>query len=239
MHNSIVQKIIICFLVNFYQFGYSYVPRDNHQSHSHPNKQKNTKSDIERYKTLVGVKNGPIDVVALLELFYDSTTDYQCALSISVGSLYQLERNNPIGPSGAGFGLASYISVARLDLRLNSATILNDIFVRLMPIYDKPVNDINLEKALNLAKIEFEKSGRCHSIKQIWIYLSETSIGNPEDLAKTLREMGIEIFVFAIGPRVNRKQIEAIASSRDHIFWYPSYCVARQSLVEFINKKFL
>ncbi|XP_065317152.1 uncharacterized protein LOC135925662 isoform X3 [Gordionus sp. m RMFG-2023] len=224
----------ICFLAVFYS-SFGSEPWDDDDNSSADTK---PPTDIDRYKKLVEVKQWPIDVVAVIESTSEKIRDYECSLSISYGSYYQLQKNNPIGPKGAGFGVVTYDTWAKVHLKLNSATSFLEVSRYPEPIISHK-KCLDLEKALKLAKKELTKNGRDKSIKQIWVYISEKSAGNPEEIAQTIKKWGIEIFVFAIGSNINSKQIDAIATDHDHIFWYPDYCTSSQSLIELVNNKFL
>ncbi|CAK9303066.1 unnamed protein product [Gordionus sp. m RMFG-2023] len=201
-------------------------------------KPKFPKIDINLYKDLVSAKNQPIDVVALVELAYRSPEDFECALSISIGSLYLLVRNNPLGSDGANVGIVTYDRYSNVHLALGSATAFSSVIRNPTPIFNAGSKYLNVDRALSLADSMLSNSNRSYPIKQIWVYISETSLGNPEATAKSLKYKGIEIFVFAVGPRVSYQQINAIASSPKHIIYSPEYCSTKGSLLDFINRKF-
>ncbi|CAK9303071.1 unnamed protein product [Gordionus sp. m RMFG-2023] len=194
--------------------------------------------DINLYKDLVSARTQPIDVVALVELEYRSPADFECAIQISFGSLYQLIEKNPLGPDGARVGIVTYNKNANVQIALDASTSLTNIFVNPKAIFNDKTKDLNVDKALSLAYSMLKNSSRPYSIRQIWVYISETSIGYPEATAKSIKYNGIEIEVFAVGPRVSYDQINAIASSPKHIIFSQEYCSSKASLVNFVNEKF-
>ncbi|CAK9289873.1 unnamed protein product, partial [Gordionus sp. m RMFG-2023] len=196
------------------------------------------KIDIKLYKDLLSAKSKPIDVIFLVELEYRSLKDFECALSISYGSLWQLVENNPLGPDGGSVGVVTYNNYANIQLPFDSAKSLTNVFGYPKPIFNDRTENLNVGKALSLAYSMLKNSSKPDSIKQIWVYISETSVGNPEAIAKSIKYNGIEIDVFAIGPRVSYDQINAIASSPKNIIYSPEYCSSKDSLIHFINRKF-
>ncbi|CAK9289861.1 unnamed protein product, partial [Gordionus sp. m RMFG-2023] len=195
------------------------------------------KIDIKLYKDLVSAKNKVIDVVALVELEYRSATDLECALKISFGSLYQLIQNNPLGHDGARVGIVTYNKNANVHLSLETATSPSGAFATPNAIFNDRTNYLNVDKALSLAYSMLKNLSRPDSIRQIWVYISETSVGYPKATAKSIKYDGIEIEVFAVGPRVSYDQINAIASSPKHIIFSPDYCSSKDSLVDLVNER--
>ncbi|XP_065323589.1 uncharacterized protein LOC135930718, partial [Gordionus sp. m RMFG-2023] len=200
-------------------------------------KPKFPKIDIKLYKDLVSAKNKVIDVVALVELEYRSATDLECALKISFGSLYQLIQNNPLGHDGARVGIVTYNKNANVHLSLETATSPSGAFATPNAIFNDRTNYLNVDKALSLAYSMLKNLSRPDSIRQIWVYISETSVGYPKATAKSIKYDGIEIEVFAVGPRVSYDQINAIASSPKHIIFSPDYCSSKDSLVDLVNER--
>ncbi|CAK9303072.1 unnamed protein product [Gordionus sp. m RMFG-2023] len=197
------------------------------------------KIDINPYKNLVSARNAPIDVVALIELAYRTPVQFECALSITFGSLFQLVKNNPLGPDGANVGIVTYNKFANVHLPLGSATAFSGVLVYPTPVFNGGSSKyLNVDTALSLA-YSMLNSSRPNAIKQIWVYISETSTGRPEITAKFMKSYGVKIDVFGLGPKVSSEQLNAIASSSMNVFTFPDYCSASNSLIDFVNKKFL
>ncbi|CAK9298345.1 unnamed protein product [Gordionus sp. m RMFG-2023] len=188
------------------------------------------KFDLDLFKKAIGAKNRPIDVIVLMELAYSSSREYDCSLSSTFGSIFFGIGNNPIGIAGSDTGIITYNKDANVHLSLNCAKAFTGILNLPTPIFNAAADDLDVGKALQLAKKLFETSNRPYPLKQILVFISGKSRGNPEKIAKLLKQYDIEIYVFAYTKNVDLEQVYSIASSPEHVFWFPDYCSASKAI---------
>ncbi|XP_065314384.1 uncharacterized protein LOC135923513 isoform X2 [Gordionus sp. m RMFG-2023] len=153
--------------------------------------------NITMLDSFLGDRNSLVDAVIIMETEYYTTYEFKCAKVLYAVLSYIFFKANTIGPSGAFIGMAAYNQTAHVQIPLREAKTYQDFFVRGLPYYTttaSPANT-NADGGLARANAMLNKAGRTGALKKVWLFISDTSSGDPVAIAQAMKNNNFKIFI--------------------------------------------